>query len=222
MDAGCFLGGSTLPLAHGISENKAVSCRTDEPYIHSYDLFTVEPWTIGLYFSHRMPNGSSFKDVFLENVRAFDSLIEVHPGDLTKSAVPDRPIEILFIDLAKHWVVNDDLVHRFFPKLIPGHSIVVQQDYLFNSWCGWLAVTMEYFSEYFEIVDHTTFGSVAFFYHTEIPPDLLKENLIADLSRREITELGARAKARFSGQQKEILTAALDHFERVMEQENWQ
>ena len=40
------------------------------------------------------------------------------------------PIEILFIDLAKSWDLNRWVLTKTFPRLIPGHSVVIQQDWV--------------------------------------------------------------------------------------------
>ena len=222
VDAGCFLGGSTLALAHGVLANPAFKrCRRKAP-IHSYDLFEVEPWTIGLYFPEDTPAGMSFEQFYRSNIAGVADLVEVHAGDVTASKPPPNPIEILFIDLAKHWTVNDDLVRRFFPKLVPGHSIVIQQDYLYHIGTGWLPITMEFFSEYFEIVDHTELNSVAFHYRKAIPPELLQRDLIQSLSRSEMLALANRAIARFEGeQQRDVLVQARDQFQAVLADLGW-
>jgi hypothetical protein len=222
VDAGCFLGGSTLAIAQGVRDNLAYKTNPRGAVIHSYDLFVVEPWTIGIYFPKDTPLGTSFEPIYRQNTAAFSDLINVHPGDVTKAKLPEDDIEILFIDLAKHWTVNDYVVKAFFPKLIPGKSVVIQQDYLFHTWTGWLPVTMEYFSEYFEIVDHTEMNSVAFLYRKQIPADRLKIDVIASLNRREILDLANRAIARFSGDvQRDILTKSRDQFQEMLLAANW-
>src|SRR5690349_17088541 len=50
IDGGCFLGGSTTALAAGLEAWLERSGTPALPGIHSYDLFEVEPWTIGMYF----------------------------------------------------------------------------------------------------------------------------------------------------------------------------
>ena len=221
VDAGCFLGGSTLALAQGVRDNPRCQSNPRGAVIHSYDLFVVEPWTIGIYFPKGTPLGMSFEPVYRENIKPFEDLVSVHRGDVTKSPLPVGEIEVLFIDLAKHWTVNDYVVRAFFPKLIPGHSVVIQQDYLFHTWTGWLPVTMEYFSDYFEIVDHTEDNSVAFFYHTKIPESKLQHDVIGNLSRSEMLKLANRALDRFSGHQREVLVQSRDQFQDMLAAENW-
>jgi hypothetical protein len=221
VDAGCFLGGSTLALAQGVRDNPAYQKNPRGAVIHSYDLFVVEPWTIGIYFPKGTPLGTSFEPLYRKNTSQFSDLINVHGGDVTQAKLPDGDIEILFIDLAKHWTVNDYVVKAFFPKLVPGKSIVIQQDYLFHLWTGWLPVTMEYFSEYFDIVDHTEKNSVAFLYKKQIPAEKLKINVIESLTRSQMLDLANRAIARFSGEQAEILVKSRDQFQDMLAAADW-
>ena len=193
----------------------------NQPVIHSYDLFSVEPWTIGIYFPKKTPLGTSFEDKFRANISPVSDMVKVNAGDVTQADIPDEDVEILFIDLAKHWTVSDYMVRTYFPKLIPGHSIVIQQDYLYHLWSGWLPVTMEVFADYFEILDHTSDGSVVFFYHTKIPDEMLNKDVFASLTRSEVLELANRAVARFSGKQKQVLIEARDQLQDVLKESNW-
>jgi hypothetical protein len=221
VDAGCFLGGSTQALAHGVRANPAWVRHPREAVIHSYDLFIVEPWTIGIHFPETTPLESSFETIYRSNIEAVSDLVSVHAGNVMQAALPPGDIEVLFIDLAKHWTVNDYLVRTFFPKLIPGRSIVVQQDYLFHSWNGWLPVTMEYFADYFELVDHTQINSVAFLYRREIPPEMLQDDLITSLGISQMRTLANQSLERFSGKQQEILNKSWDHFENLLRDQGW-
>lgn len=221
VDAGCFLGGSTLALASGVRANPRFQAAPRRDVIHSYDFFAVEPWTIGRYFPEGTPAASSFEAAFRENITPFADLVAVHPGNVIQAPVPDEPIEVLFIDLAKHWKVSDYVVRAFFPRLVPGHSVVIQQDYLFREWNGWLPVTMEYFSEFFEPVDHTEINSVAFLYARAAPPEAFARNVIESLSRTEMRSLADRAMARFGPAQQKVLRESQDHFHTLLRAANW-
>jgi hypothetical protein len=221
VDAGCFLGGSTLALASGLRANPRFQATPRRDVIHSYDLFTVEPWTIGVYFPEDTPRTTSFEPIFRENIAPFGDLVAVHPGDVKQAPVPDGPIEILFVDLAKHWTVSDYVVRAFFPRLVPGRSVVIQQDYLYHAWNGWLAVTMEHFSDSFEIIDHTEQNSVVFLYARAAPPEAFARDVIQSLSRAEMKALADRAIARFEPPQQKILRESQDHFQQLLEKAGW-
>jgi hypothetical protein len=212
IDAGCFLGGSTVALASGLRANLARRRLPETPLIHSYDLFRIEDWTRGLYFPETAQAGDSTRARFDRNVAAFAPLLRVIEGDITASEPPDEPIEILFIDIAKHWTVCDWITENLFPRLIPGRSIVVQQDYLWGESTGWLQVAMEYYSDEFEIVCDTWRNSVAFRLVKPFAPGRLRPRLVESVATAEKAALMERAAARFPPEQAAVLRTAAAHF----------
>jgi hypothetical protein len=210
VDAGSFLGGSTLALAQGLRSNLTRRGKQPTRLIHSYDLFQVEDWTRGVYFGAGVETGSSTRAIYDHNIADYADLIEVHEGDITLGVSPS-PIEILFIDVAKHWTVSDWIVEHMFARLIPGRSIIIQQDYLYHHWNGWLAVTMEYYADYFEMLCDTEYNSVAFRLKKRFKTGALKPALIASMSMDEVVRLFDLAIARFSGTQADMLTSSKAH-----------
>jgi hypothetical protein len=160
VDAGCFVGGSTLALAEGLQRSPHGS-RAGR--IHVFDRFEVEPYMADSYFADRgLSAGESFRPLFDENTRGVSDLLTVHEGDLEAHPwPPDLPIEILFIDIAKSWELNDLVVRQFFPRLIPDRSVIVQQDCVF-SLCPWVPITMEHYAEHFEPVAFVEANSVVY------------------------------------------------------------
>jgi hypothetical protein len=221
IDAGCFLGGSTQALASGLLENPRIDPRLRQGMIHSYDLFEVEQWTVGLYFPGDTQPNTSFEDLFRRNVARYASLLTVHPGDVMKASVPEAPIELMFLDLAKHWTVNDDVARRFFPRLLPERGILIQQDFLYPQWSGWLPITMEVLAPYFEKVDDTGRNSVVFRVRERVPIQAVKTDVVGSRTMAELRDLGDRAVARFSGEQKVIVRQSVDHFLSLAGAESW-
>lgn len=211
VDAGSFLGGSTVALAEGVRRNPRWFGSGTRP-IHSYDRFEVEDWTRGHYFPVTTPAGTSFRDAFERNIAPWSGFVEVHAGDILEQQWSGAPIEILFIDVAKHWTVCDWVTWQFFPHLIPGKSIVVQQDYLYHHYVAWLHVTMELYADYFEYVCDTEVNSVAFRNTKQIPPSVLRRHSVESLTRDERIELMDRAAARFDGVKRDLLVSAKAHF----------
>jgi hypothetical protein len=207
VDAGCFFGGSTVALASGLRRNPVRGLRID-----SYDRFEVEEWTRGIYFPESTPAGTSFRDQFDRNVAPYADLINVHAGDITSQPWTGGPIEILFIDVAKNVEVCDWVTWQFFPHLIPGRSLVIQQDYLYHHWVAWLHVTMEYYADYFEYVCDTGINSVVFLNTKKIPEDVLRRDTVASLSIDEKRALMDRAASRFEGPKRELMLSAKAHF----------
>jgi len=111
--------------------------------------------------------------------------------------------------VAKHWTVCDWVTWQFFPHLIPGRSLVVQQDYLYHHWVGWLHGTMEFYADCFEYVCDTGVNSVVFLNTKKVP---VQEHTIESLSIAERSALMDRAASRFAGAQHELLVAAKAHF----------
>jgi SAM-dependent methyltransferase len=212
VDAGCFLGGSTLALADGLRRNLWRRGAGEEKLIHTYDRFEIEGWTIGHFFDKSAQAGESFKSIFDRNITPYASLVEVHPGDVRHWPWERGPVEILFIDAAKHWTVCDWVTWQFFPRLIPGKSLVIQQDYLYHHWVAWIHVTMEFYSEYFEYVCDTGVNSVVFLNTRRIPAGVLREKTVESLTTAEKVDLMDRAAARFEGKQAELLRSAKQHF----------
>jgi SAM-dependent methyltransferase len=216
VDAGSFLGGSTVALAEGVRRNARWKEKRSEKPIHSYDRFEVEDWTRGVYFPKDVAAGTSFREQFERNIAPYADLVEVHAGDITTHPWTGGPIELLFIDVAKHWTVCDSVTWQFFPHLIPGRSYVIQQDYLYHHWVGWLHVTMELYADYFEYVCDTEQNSVLFLNTKPIPPSVLRRHSVESLSVEERSALMDRAAARFEGRKRDLLVSAKKHLLEIM------
>jgi SAM-dependent methyltransferase len=217
VDGGSFLGGSTVALADGLRRNPRRRKLGAEKLIHSFDRFEVEEWTRGVFFPKSTPAGQSFREQFDRNIAPYADLVEVHAGDVCAHSWSGGPIEILFIDIAKHWTVCDWVTWQFFPHLIPGRSLVVQQDYLYHHWVGWLHVTMELYAGYFEYVCDTDVNSVVFLNTKRIPEGVLRRNSVESLTLAEKIELMDRAAARFEGPKRKLILAAKAHFVEMLQ-----
>ncbi|MDQ6607806.1 MAG: hypothetical protein M3Z06_14825, partial [Actinomycetota bacterium] len=199
VDGGCFVGGSTVPLGEGL---RAAGRRGT---IDVYDMFEVEPYMTDFYFKDtELRAGETFRPIFDRNTGHLSELLRVHQGDLSQIGWSGHPIEILFIDFAKAWSLNDFIVENFFPSLIPGRSVVVQQDYVFAG-CPWLILTMEQLSGYFEPVAFAEYNSVVFLCTEPVPAGLPP---VSELPHESRMELCHRAIARFRGYPREVLECA--------------
>ena len=166
VDAGCFLGGSTIALARGLRDRTAMPPGT---VVHSFDRFILDSFMIRHFCEPgRFEEGDSFLPMYERNIAGFRDLVEVHAGDVTGFYWLGGPIELLFIDIAKLWSVNDHLVADFFPHLIPGVSLVIQQDYV-HEWCPWLHVTMQSLRDYFTPLGFVEHNTMVFRYERQVP-----------------------------------------------------
>jgi cephalosporin hydroxylase len=204
IDAGCFLGGSTAALACGLRDRPGPP--HDEKIV-SYDLFRVEEYTLE-DFGASLPStvvGSSFRAAFDRNLAQFGDG-EVREGDICAIGWSGESIEILFLDVVKTWEIQDVVLTQFFPCLIAGRSVILQQDYLWGS-CPWIHMTMELIADYVEMLDWMPHGTVAYLLHTALPPEILQTRL-RDLGPEQQLALMDSAAARWTGEPRGMVELA--------------
>lgn len=177
VDAGPLLGATTFSLARGLRENQAVADLRKRYQIYSFDLFIADR-----ALSHfvgetsKVAVTSSLLHEFVRINSEHLSYIVPHQGDFVSWNWPKAPIEILFMDLAKSWELNNHYVRHMLPYLLPDRGILVQQDYV-HYYEYWIHLTMEYLAEYFELCD-VIYGATAFYRLTKpIPPEVCQFDL---------------------------------------------
>jgi len=180
IDAGCFLGGSTSALASGLATNPAAHGR--KRLIHCYDLFS----TSGKLWYDFLPQfnlgrDQSFEDRFRRNVAAHAERIEVHAGELLEQTWGQEPVEILFLDICKFPPLHDHATRLWFPRLIPGRSILIQQDY---GWWDyhWGNIMMEVYRDRFAVLDDVPVASRVYLCTHAISESEAAERVYARLS----------------------------------------
>jgi len=199
LDCGCFLGGSTTALAEGLKESASPTKK-----LHSFDLFVAGPFEGRAYAREGLEEGKSFRTIYDQNVAAYIDNVEVHEGDITQAQIPEGDIEILFIDCAKIPEVNDFFVSKLFPRLIPGKSIIIQQDYL-HEYLPWVKISMEYFSEYFELLCAAEQNSVVYGCIKKIPPKVAIGGLWNIMSKNIKHLLMQQAINRWQGNNRQLV-----------------
>ncbi|WP_336489766.1 hypothetical protein [Methylobacterium nigriterrae] len=160
VDLGCLYGLTTRCLAEGMALNRRVPDNRKLRRIYAYDLFLAEDYSWWSQGSPTVHAGSWFSE-FLSVNRDHLAAIAPCPGDLLHMNWGTKPIEILMIDAAKSWDLNDWIIRKMFPRLIPGRSVVIQQDQV-HYLEYWISIAMEYFSDKFEYID-TIYGSSAYY-----------------------------------------------------------
>jgi len=207
VDGGPLLGGSTSAMAEGLRLNPAVTNKTGR--IHSYDLFEyASPFMKRLFKRGPVPaEGESLLPRFQANIKPWASSVRVYPGDILTRQWSGAPVEILFIDVAKTWDIQRHLLREFFPHLIPGVSVVVQQDYFFVS-CYWIHLIMESLSEYFRPAHMTEGPTLGFEVVAPVPREKLLVDYERAFSKREAVELMDRSIARFDGLKRLVVMTA--------------
>ncbi len=161
VDAGCFLGASTACFAAALNARGA----TPRKAVHSYDMGVIgSPQMVRLanQASGRedFKKGDSFASLIEAQVAPYQAHVDLRIGDIVAHIAEPDPIEILFIDVCKSAPINATVTRATFPRLLPGRSIVVQQDYM-HEWLPWLPITMGHFADRFAYLGAA--GGSAFF-----------------------------------------------------------
>lgn len=154
VDAGSFLGASTRALLAGLP----ASARARDPDGSCKPIVALDRFVVADAYVQKAlarvgqprARGESFLDLFLDNVGADLRHVEVRAGDVTRVGRIDAPIELCVIDLAKSQALHAHLLSSWFAKLIPGVSVVVQQDF-FSPFHPWIAASMASLLPYFDL-----------------------------------------------------------------------
>jgi hypothetical protein len=126
--------------------------------------------------------GQSFEPIFRHATAEFAGLIEVHAGDLLEQSwPPGRPIEILFVDVAKTLALSGKVLTEFFSHLIPGKSIVIHQDF-YHPTAFYLPVVMDFLLDHFSIIETGRDWSVVFRLESAIPQKKLRTASLYEFS----------------------------------------
>ena len=203
VDLGAFCGASALCLAAGVRDNPQA-----KPRIHSYDQFVAgDPYTVQYLndqFGQNLTLGGSFEAIYREAIKDFADFIDVHPGDITKEVWnAEDKIDVLFIDLAKSPEIQGHVLEQFLPALVPGRSIVVQQDFYHPS-TPWIPVVMGYLEEYFSVVDPRRDWSAVYRLEKPIPGNVLTRAIAYDFTKAEEREYLVKAFER-NGEDKHFI-----------------
>jgi hypothetical protein len=127
VDLGAYAGGSAARLLSGL----AAAGRSNK--VHSYDRFRSSRAFWARYMPDEPPPKADDADllpVVRRNLAPWVDRVELHVGDIGEKRWEGGPIEILSVDAAKGSAMADHIAEQFFPALVPGRSILVQQDYL--------------------------------------------------------------------------------------------
>ena len=201
VDLGPLLGVGTNALARGLSQN--ARCADKRKRIHSFDLFLAKG--MGTVITGSARSGSVL-DRFLRNNAAYIDEISVSAGDLLEMVWDRSPVEILFIDLAKTWLLNSHVIRHFFPCMIPNRTIVIQQDYVhFGEY--WIPITMEAFADHFRHLCYVDGATSVYLFTREIPSEVLYRDLEALPLECKVDHL-ERARNKAPSSVREILKCA--------------
>jgi hypothetical protein len=208
VDAGAFLGGSTMAFATGLLARSALPRRS---VLHSFDNFLLDAYSIKHYIDTIRDGpravGDSCYDLFARNIASVASFVTLHKGDIRKIGWDGSPIEILFLDIVKGKDINDLVLRDFFPALIPEHSVLIQQDYIHEGHF-WIHITMEYLREYFTFVEFVEYSSTVYLLNKPIPRDVLEGCMWNTLTTSDKLRLMDSAVRRWQGYPRGVVECA--------------
>jgi hypothetical protein len=182
VDLGCWLGSTTISLLDGLTQNSTFVDAGKKLY--AYDLFLWFNWmnesAVGTNLAGKYKEGDSFLAEFERRTARYSTKIEVHAGDLIEIGWNGKPIEFLLVDAMKSWDLANGIQRHFYPALIPGKSIVLQQDFGYYSapWIHALQWKLRDYFQFHEEIPGST--SVAFRLVTSLPSELLEKDYSAE------------------------------------------
>ncbi|MCL6285615.1 hypothetical protein M3P21_18965 [Ruegeria sp. 2012CJ41-6] len=159
IDGGSFFGSSLVASASGLQSNPSFadmdfSNFPDGKPLHGYELGYLPPPASEKVDRNRVFNGTpytlgeSFVPILEENVAPYKGLISLHIGDLNEEKWDGTPIEIAFVDVCKSIRLNAHVSKQFYPSMIGGNSVLINQDFFFDR-LPWIKVTMGYLKDYY-------------------------------------------------------------------------
>ena len=206
-DLGCFAGGSTARMAAGAAEGGHGA------EIHAFDHFTIQEGQKERYMEPAgIPyfRGNDMLPAVQELLSPWSDRMHYHKGDIRETGWSGGPIEILFVDASKTPETADIIASRFMPHLIPGRSLVIQQDY--QHWRQpWVPAQMELLTPCFELVAWCHKGTAVFRCTAEVGGPEIAAAQTRALSDAQMTTLIRQAMTRFphKAQRKRLACAIL-------------
>ena len=173
VDLGCWLGSTSIALAHGILSQGSKADHQDEKVL-GFDIFQWEDWMPASIPYCRYLAGESF----LPEARRIVSehgggRVELIQADLRHYQWGDGPIKILLVDAMKTEDLAAQIARSFFPTLVPG-SLLIHQDFkhYFTSWIHPIHYRLR---QYFRFYRSVPLGTVAFQVVAQIPREAIEQ-----------------------------------------------
>jgi len=180
VDAGIFLGGSTRCFGDGLRANPALAKgrRVKEKPIVSFEKGSMNPGMVPHLERKGITITEDLRRNFIPLVEKFiepvSDLVDLRPGDIMETAETiDQPIEICFLDVLKTPEISSYCLSKFMPRLIPGRSVVIQQDYFFEQ-LPYIKTHQEFLRDHFTYIGEIC-SSAAFLCTSPIPEEKLAQ-----------------------------------------------
>jgi hypothetical protein len=146
VDLGAYAGGSAARLLSGLE----LSGRAY--HLHAYDHFRSSRAFWEKFLPDEPVPDHDDADILplaRRHLAPWAGHVTLHRGEIGGMRWTDGPVSILAVDAAKGAAVADHVAAEFFPALVPGRSVVVQQDYLISVQ-PWLCAQMVMLADCFQ------------------------------------------------------------------------
>jgi len=195
VDLGAYAGGSAARLLSGLA-------LTGRPFhVHSYDRFRSSR----AFWAKFMPDeplpeadDADLLPVAQRNLAPWADHVTLHVGDIAEKRWTGGPIEILSVDAAKGADMADHIAGAFFPALVPGRSILVQQDYLMAVQ-PWLSAQMVALRDRFLPLAHVPKVGLAFLCVAPVTAEALASARVGGLTDGKLMQRVREAAAWHEG-----------------------
>ena len=145
VDLGAFAGGSAARLLSGL----ALSGQRHHLFAYDHFRSSAAVWAKHLTgFPVPATDDNDILPIARQHLAPSAAQVTLCPGDIAASRWTGGPIEILAVDAAKGSAIADHIAAEFFPALVPGQSILIQQDYLMPAQ-PWLPAQMVMLADHF-------------------------------------------------------------------------
>jgi hypothetical protein len=221
VDAGVFLGGSTNAFATGLLRNTR-KLRAG-PVIQSYDIarwvssmdkYLEIPAVKKIFCGTHIGAGDDFENILQNLLAQHRNLVDLRIGDIVETAHTEHFVELAFYDCLKDARRDLAVFNAFAPHYIPGHTLIIQQDYFYEG-AAVHKIRQEFYSEYFQWVGRVD-STAVFQLQIPLPREAFMNDQIHDLSVDQRVSL-LRQAARRADREKERLLVDLSLLEHLIE-----
>lgn len=218
VDAGIFLGASTNAFACGLAAGKRVPANAKP--IRSYDLaiwvasmdrYLERPEVRNFIGCDRLADGASYAATLQRILAHHADVVDLVIGNIIRTARATGPVEIAFFDCLK--AADRDLAafNAFGPHFMPGHTLVLQQDYFYEGAADH-KLRQELYADCYRFVGQV--GSTAVFQVMHaLPTEAFRRDVIPDLPICDRIALLRQAAGRADGPKGALLVelSLLEH-----------
>lgn len=195
VELGSFIGGSTAHLAEGTRQG---GNRTKVHFAYDHFGATEKLKQRQLYTKGIAPfDGEDILPLAQDLLAPWQHNITLCKGRIEDSLWQGGPISILIMDASKTARATDKMASLFMPHLIPGKSLLIQQDEL--HWKEpWVAAQMQGMAEYFAPLCHIPGTSVTYLCTKSPDRRAMRKGKTSRLTDEELQDALMRTKKRLS------------------------